>query len=166
VRALRDGARGRVAGKTRKVLAAGVFAAALAAGALYPLGLTYAAKASLYLLADDWPWSPAPPNGLSPLELSSAALSAGSLALLGAVAFPVAACLSVPRPCLGRLPIGRHPSLGLPGMEAEAREEPRRGLEERLGRTVVLHPPPYEGARLGGFASSLLLFLFVLGEAS
>jgi len=170
VQAPRDGSGnpgGGVGGSTRKLAyGAGVFAAALAAGALYPLGLTYAAKGSLYLLAGHWSWSPAPPDGLPPLELLSAALSAGPLALLGAAALPAAVCLSVTRSCLGRFLLGRHPSVGLPGMEAGPREEPWRQLERRLGKTVVLDPPAYRGARLGGFASGLLLFLSVLGGAS
>ncbi len=172
VRAPRDGSAsdapgGGAAGRARKLACgAGIFAAALAAGALYPLCLTYAAKTSLYLLVSDWSWSPAPSDGLPPLELFSAALSAGPLVLLGAAAFPAAACLSVTRPCLGRFLMGRHPSVGLPGMEAGPREELRRALEDRLSRTVVLDPPAYRGARLGGFAPGLLLFLSVLGGAS
>lgn len=175
MRAPRDGSAsdapgGGAAGRARKLACgAGIFAVALAAGALYPLCLTYAAKTSLYLLVGDWSWSLAPSDGLPPLELFPAALTAGPLVLLGAAAFPAAACLSVTRPCLGRFLMGRHPSVGLPGMEAGPREEERkrrRALEDRLGRTVVLDPPAYRGARLGGFASGLLLFLSVLGGAS
>ena len=173
VQASRDGSgrpgggRGGTAGRARELAhGAGVFAAALAAGVLYPLCLTYAAKASLYLLAGDWSWSPAPPDGLPPLELLAAAFSAGPIALLGAAALPAAVCLLVTKPCLGRFLLGRHPSVGFPGMEAGPREELRRALEDRLGKTVVLDPPVYRGARLVGFASGLSLALSVLGGAS
>lgn len=147
----------------RAPLFAGVFAAALAAGVAYPLVFIYAAKASLYLLLGGWSWSPVTPEELSAGDLFSAVLAAGPLALFGAAAFPTAACLSATRPGLGRHLMGRHPSVGCPELDEASRERLRRGLQRRLGKTVVLDPPPYLSARLSGFVAGLVLFCAVSG---
>jgi hypothetical protein len=157
--------RGRT-GMGRALAFAGVFAAALAAGAVYPLCFIYAAKLSLFFLIGEWSWSPVHPAEPVLADVLAAALTAGPLALLSAALLPIAALLSVTRPCLGRFLVGRHPYLGCEEIDPEVREALRSALEGRLGSTVVLDPPAHQGARLARFVSGLVLFCCVFGGAS
>jgi hypothetical protein len=147
----------------RALVSFAVFAGASAAGALYLLGLVYAAKLSLFFLMGEWSWSPiyGPEPALS--EVLGALPAAGPLALISSALLPVAALLSGTRPCLGRFLLGRHPHLGCEEVEPERREALRRALERRLGSPVVLDPPSHQTARLLGFATGLALFCFFFG---
>ena len=151
---------------TRALVSFTVFFAASAAGALYLLGLVYAAKLSLFFLMGEWSWSPnyGPDPALS--EVLGALPAAGPLALISSAPLPLAALLSGTCPCLGRFLLGRHPHLGCEEVEPERREALRRAIERRLGSPVVLDPPSHQTARLLGFAMGLALFCLFFGAPS
>ena len=140
-----------------------VFLAATAAGVLYLLCLTYAAKLSLFFLMGEWNWSPGHGSDPALSDVLAALWTAGPLALLSSAALPVAVLVSSTRPCLGRFLLGRYPYLGCEEVEAARREALRSGLERRLGSAVVLDPPSHQTARLLGFGAGLALSCVLFG---